>query len=423
MNVWVITVGEPLPLDDQRGERLLRSGILCRMMATQGHTVCWWTSTFNHMARRHVFDRNQVVALAPNYEIRLLHGGGYEGNVSPRRLVDHWRLAKEFRREAAELPEPDIILCSFPTIELSAEAVRYGQSHGVPVVLDVRDLWPDTFVELVPKSLAWLARAALFPYFVMTNTAFRSADAVLAINDPFVDWGLRQARRSRSAHDRAFPLAYPATPPTANQIEAATAFWRERNIVQNDGTFTLMFAGTIGRQFDFTAIVEAATTMRGKPVRFVICGTGEMFDKLRAETKDLPNVLLPGWVGAAEIWTLMRLSQAGLAPYLAGESFLYSLPNKSLEYLSAGLPVISSLPGALERLLAERNCGITFPLGDAAALRRAIEDLIAHPHKRQEMSRNASETFERFFRAEAVYPSMINHLERISDEAKISSGA
>ena len=50
MKVWVITVGEPLPIDG-RHERLYRSGILSQLMAAEGHDVTWWTSSFNHTKR------------------------------------------------------------------------------------------------------------------------------------------------------------------------------------------------------------------------------------------------------------------------------------------------------------------------------------------------------------------------------------
>ena len=54
-------------------------------------------------------------------------------------------------------------------------------------------------------------------------------------------------------------------------------------------------------------------------------------------------MLFPGWVNKPEIWILMRIAQVGLAPYRSTEDFIISIPNKAIEYMSAGLPVISSL--------------------------------------------------------------------------------
>ncbi|MCP2830399.1 glycosyltransferase WbuB, partial [Salmonella enterica subsp. enterica serovar Typhimurium] len=80
-------VGEPLPIE-QSNERLLRAGILSNMLAARGHQVTWWTSTFLHMKKRHLFDTDQVVELRPGLRLRLLHGTGYTRNVSLQRLID-----------------------------------------------------------------------------------------------------------------------------------------------------------------------------------------------------------------------------------------------------------------------------------------------------------------------------------------------
>jgi glycosyltransferase involved in cell wall biosynthesis len=410
VNIWLITIGEPLPTDAP-DERLLRTGLLGRMLADQGHQVTWWTSNFDHVRKKHRFSSDHVVALRANLTIRLLHGCGYPRNVSIRRMVDHRQLARKFRRQSRAAPRPDVILCSFPPIELALEAVVYGQSTGVPVALDVRDLWPDIFLNLAPKPLRPIARALLSHFFRLTSTALSGADAVLAINEGFVEWGVRYAHRPRGALDRAFPMAYPSGVPTADEQGRAKAFWRTYGVNESAHPFKAMFAGTFGRQVEFDTIVAAAREL--PDIQFILCGAGDFLEHVRELSFGLPNIVLPGWVGATEIWTLMRMAHVGLAPYHSEESFTHSLPNKSLEYLSAGLPIVSSLSGALERLLAEQRCGLTFAIGDAPALRDAFRRLRDEPQWRSEMADNAKVLFEARFRAEAVYAEMIAHLERL----------
>src|ERR1700719_3619345 len=79
MNAWIVAAGEPLPIAPAVG-RLLRAGILCRMLAEQGHRVTWWTSTFDHFQKRHYFANDNVVPICSNFTIRLLHGRGYLRN-------------------------------------------------------------------------------------------------------------------------------------------------------------------------------------------------------------------------------------------------------------------------------------------------------------------------------------------------------
>jgi glycosyltransferase involved in cell wall biosynthesis len=51
-----------------------------------------------------------------------------------------------------------------------------------------------------------------------------------------------------------------------------------------------------------------------------------------------------------------------------------SIPNKVAEYLSQGLPIISSLiAGPSGKLIREQDAGWTYPYGDSDALAAAIE--------------------------------------------------
>jgi glycosyltransferase involved in cell wall biosynthesis len=250
----------------------------------------------------------------------------------------------------------------------------------------------------------------------MARRALEGASAIVAINEGFVDWGVKRAARVRTWRDRAFDMGYPGAKPSAEAIETARQSWHRRGL-RTEGVFTAIFAGNIGRQFEFEPIVEVARRMRDEPVQFVLCGTGSYADTLGRMARELPNVLLPGWVGSADIWTLMRMSQVGLAPYHAEESFTHSLPNKSLEYLSAGLPIVASLPGALRDLLDKNECGLTYANGDANALEVHLRRLMSDPAGQKRMGANALALFSRRFSAEQVYSGMIDHLQALAGNA------
>ena len=51
MNVWTICAGEPLPTDENQ-PRPMRMSMLTRTLRKRGHDVLWWTSSFNHSAKR-----------------------------------------------------------------------------------------------------------------------------------------------------------------------------------------------------------------------------------------------------------------------------------------------------------------------------------------------------------------------------------
>ncbi|MGO8689540.1 MAG: glycosyltransferase [Thermoguttaceae bacterium] len=427
MKIWLVVIGEPVPVGEGVHDRLHRGGYFATFLADHGHEVTWWTSTFDHMRKKHRFQEDATVEVNPRLQIRLLHGGGYRSNISLARLRDHRAIAGKFAHlAAAEADAPQIIVAALPTIGLCLESVQFGQRRGVPTVLDMRDMWPDIFVDTAPGAARPLLRLLLGGMFRQARQACAGATAITGITEAFVDWGLKRGGRVRSELDRAFPMGYLSAPPAAEKIAAAEKFWDQQGVVADPQRPLACFFGTLGRQFDLDSVLRAARELhaRGSRFRFVLCGAGDRFEHYRALAAGLPNVLLPGWVDAAAIHVLMRRSACGLDPLSDRYDFLATINNKAIEYFSAGLPVISSpRRGTLAELLAAEECGLSYDLGDAAGLARALARLADEPGLRERMAEGAGRLFQRSFTAEKVYGSMMEYLEKIAGRGRNGAAA
>ena len=127
-----MTIGEPVPVGDGVRDRPHRTGSLARVLAGAGHQVIWWTSTFNHFKKQHLFQGSATLALAENFRVRLLKGRGYKRNLTLSRFLDHRDVARLFAREIESEPVPDIIVSSLPTVVLiSFSAVMSRASNPI----------------------------------------------------------------------------------------------------------------------------------------------------------------------------------------------------------------------------------------------------------------------------------------------------
>jgi len=322
-------------------------------------------------------------------------------------------IARQFTERTDALPPPDLVYCCVPTLELTEAALRYAKPRGIPVVVDVRDLWPDIFVAALPAPLRAPVRLLLQSEFRRARRIFQSAAAILAVSEGYLEWGLRYAGRPRQSYDAVFPHAYPRLP--LDGAAAARARGELESLGVDRRRVICAFVGSFGRTYDLGTVIEAARLLQREAqadVQFVLAGDGERRATWHKQAAGLSNVVFTGWLSAEAITTLLGMARIGLAAYAADAP--QGLPNKLGEYLSAGIPVVSSLRGETERLLHASGCGATYPAGDARALAALLKQLVADERATAEMGRRALERYDAEFSATSVYERFADHLEHIS---------
>ena len=405
----MVTTGEPLP-DSKSTSRLWRGGLLARELASRGHHVTWWTSGFDHVSKRRIEEGRRDKTFFDRVVVRYLDGSDYRKNVSLNRMVNHFQIAQQFLREASREPPPDVIFSSFPTIELSWVAARLAKRYGVSLVVDIRDLWPDIFVSAVPRPLQPLARLVLQPYFSMARQALAGATSLMAVSSEYCDWACARAGRVRGAFDAVCPLGYERHKARA-ELQALLSRMPALDFTKP----VAIFAGSFGQTYDLETVIAAAKLLHrdASTIQFVLCGSGEQEARWRELAQGAPNVWMPGLLPAAELATLMSNSTIGLAAYVSGAP--QGIPNKVIEYLSANLPIASSLAGETKELLAKQNCGLTYAANNPRDLAQQLATLAANPALIGTMASNAKDIFAKSFDASVVYPLMASHIERVAN--------
>jgi len=414
MRIWLVTVGEPLPTDGAN-LRLHRVGTLARYCAARGHEVTWWTSTLDHMAKRQRAPHDQRVTTGTGIKIEMLHAPGYQSNVSVQRLVNHYVLGHKLSTRMQSCSPPDIIHASWPTMELCSASVKYAKAHGVPVVLDVRDLWPDIFVDILWPWLRPAARLALLPAFGYTRHIFRNCTGIIGISQGYLNWGLAYAGRSLGPWDRMFPLGYERTEFCDSDARGV----REEliNAGVDPGRTVCWFVGMFGALYDLGTVISAASMLQEQGddrFQFVFSGGGDRESRWRQQASGLKNVVFTGWVDSKKICCLGTMAHIGLAAYT--RSAPQGLPNKFFEYMAWGLPIVSSLSGEGQIALEEHRCGLTYDASDPESLLSCLETLQGDEGLRKEFGENAQRTYHSLYAANKVYNAMVDYLELIVSE-------
>lgn len=395
MKIWLATVGEPLP-NDPGNPRLLRSGQFADWLAARGHEVVFLTNTMDHFARKLRSNSTITYQIAKNYRIIALQGRHYRRSISYARFRNAADSARAFPTAVQHLERPDVILASYPTEELCRAILDYAEPLGIPVVIDTRDFWPDIFEELLPRFARPLAPVLFCRLRGAARQTLRRATGLSGMTQSAMEWAQNLAGRDPRATDFFFPFSY------RKRLDI---------VLRPHLGFRFCFLGTVSPRSNLDMVIEAVHRVRGEglDITLDICGTGEALEALKAQNGSNSAVRFHGWVGADALAEIMAQSDMGILPYTRSD-FHKSIPNKCVEYLASGLPVLSCTEGEVQRLLQDTQAGVWFrpSVDDLCAVLRqlTVDDVEA-------MRLSARQTYEQLFEENVVFSGALDHLTKI----------
>lgn len=403
MKIWLIKEGEPLPCDEN--SRLMRMGMLAEYLAENGHQVVWWSSTYIHGKKKYYCTYPKVMSIRKNEDLVLLHSKiSYKKNVSLSRIAYHEQLGRAFAKNLDKFEKPDIILCSYPIIQFANEAIKYGKKNHVPVILDVRDLWPDIFVRAFPKRWERIANVALIPLKLQAKSVFSQADVIISLTKRGLEWGLKKAGRKKNSLDRVIYIGYkPDEWKDQDEHKIAVKEWEKYGVTCD--TWNICFFSTLSNSgLDLKTAIEATKRLARKypRIRLVIGGDGDGAAKYKEIASNDSRIVFPGWLGNTQIHSLMELSKIGIYPLRNLPDLHDTFSNKLVGYLSSGLPVASSLSGFSKEYIEKYDIGLCYDENDVDSCYRVIEQFYLDDEMRKRKARNAYHRFCIDFHSEVV---------------------
>tara|TARA_B100001059_G_C17838691_1_gene590237 strand:- start:4397 stop:5662 length:1266 start_codon:yes stop_codon:yes gene_type:complete len=414
MKVWIVTIGEPI-INNKNDLRIHRHGLLANYISTNSsNEVVWWTSLFNHFTKEFEFQEERDYSPNPNLTVKLIKGCGYKNNVSISRIRDHYIIKKKFSRKINnEKNKPDIIICSFPTLGLCEESIRFGKANNIPVLIDYRDLWPEAFQDLFPKKLSFFSRPLLAPLFYITNKMFNSADGIIGITENFLQIALDKIKRKKNDFDAQFPHTYNKLELSEHQLNKSINFWKEKSIKYNSDDINICFFGTLGYQFDLETVIKGFNKIYDMKLKLIICGSGHNKEKLIKLSNGNKNIIFPGYMNGEQIKALLSISHIGLCPYLPKKMFIEAIPGKIIEYMSEGLYLLSTLKGGVVgNLIEQNNFGANYNAFDEDSFIRSLSVLYKKIRKGQNNKLKIEEYYQEFFDQKTVFKKYLSHIEK-----------
>jgi glycosyltransferase involved in cell wall biosynthesis len=309
-----------------------------------------------YRGRRHALERdgNVVVERVRTYAA---------GTAVPGGRILNW-LSVAFGialRVATERERYDAIVVSSPPITLALPALLATFAHRAPLVVDVRDVWP----EIAVKMGSWRSGSALARLVgAAADALYRRASLITCVTDTaceeIVARGVPGAKVvvAPNGFDPVAPAAAPAFP-------------------SQPGVRDVVYVGNMGLATGLDVVLDAAAALRAdRTVRFVMVGGGADAPRLRARTdaERLDNVCFTGPLPRED--ALRALADAALTVVPLLPTIVDSLPTKLFDAMLVGTPIVLSAAGEARRLVERSGAGVAVEPGDGPALASAVRALL-----------------------------------------------
>jgi len=392
MNIWILNQYAHPP-DLPGGTRHYDLG---RELVKRGHRVAIFATSFHHYLHRETRLRS-----GEKWKVEDVNGVKFVWIRTPSYQRNDWRrvqnmvvfafrawwLGRKLPKLAPEVGKPNVVIGSSPHLLTPLAAYWVAQHYGVPFVMEVRDLWPQTIIDMGELS----ARNPIIKALqVLERFLYRRSERIITL----------------------LPLAHEYI--TACGVPREKIVWIPNGVdlarfgdfkvsasPESERVFKVMYLGAHGQANALDVLIQAAKVIQDQgyyEIRFILVGDGPEKPRLMALVKELGlhNVEFRDPVPKDEVTKALRFADATFFVLRDLPLYNYGISlNKLFDYLAASKPLILAGKPA-NNPVEEAHCGLTVPPQDPEALTEAIVKLYQmSPEERAEMGKRGREYVEK----------------------------
>lgn len=320
---------------------------------------------------------NSYYKIYDNYEYPYVFIKTCDYSKSRRkRVYSMFEFYKNLIRATADFDKPDVIIGSSPHPLAAIAAIKLAKKHNCISVVEIRDLWPESFVayNVVKKN-----NPLLKPLYAGEKWIYKKADKLIFTMEGGKDYIIEKGWDKQHGGLIDLNKVYHIN----NGVDLEIFDYNRDNYVLEDvdlnseETFKVIYTGSIRKANNLEIIINTAEYLQKKHtnnIKFLLYGDGDERKILENKCKheNIKNVVFKGKVDKKYIPYIVSKSNLNIVNYSYHDIWKYGgSQNKVFEYLAAGRPILSTITMGYD-VIKKYNAGISLRDQSSESIGNAI---------------------------------------------------
>lgn len=340
MNIWYLC-----QFASQPGQgKYQRQFLLCRNLAKEGHNLSLYAGRHVASVRTRFWGFNKS-KMVDGVNCVLVNGTYSKDGINLSRIIS--MLSFEFFLLLSTLfvkknKRPDTIIASSLSLFTLYTACILKKKFGCKLIVEVRDIWPESPVQAgrlkESNPLVKILRRIEFK-------AYSNADGIISPIPKFDNY------IKKKYPSIVFRFCY------ISQGFDETLYFGTREFDKPQGRFNICYTGLIGAANKVDVILDAMIMIKDKGIYLYLLGDGPLKKKFQEKYKDYPNIVFIDPIPKKEMIQFLKNFDLCVMAWRDMSIYEYGIsPNKMIDYLVAGKPILNAYNGYRD-ILEEVNCG------------------------------------------------------------------
>lgn len=269
--------------------------------------------------------------------------------------------------------KPDIIYASSPELFSTYLSILFARKHKLPILVEIRDLWPESIVEYSNLSRKNIIIKILYR---LEEWIYYKADILIFTFEGGKEYIINQKWDINSGGRIDLnKIEY-----INNGVDLEIFKSSRDSLVDNlleSNKFKVVYTGSIRKVNSIYLLVEAANILKERgidDIDFIIYGDGTERENLIRKCNELKleNIHFRKHVDKKFIPNILKKADATIIVGQHDSMNRYGMSaNKVFDYMAAGKPIISNLDVGYDKI-ENYNCGIVVPDGKGKEIADAV---------------------------------------------------